>query len=299
MFESKGTTDREKAGLRGTVKTCVEESVNPSAEFLISREYSPDGQLLAARLRQNGSEQVIANDVGEGSGFFQDEHGRKVAVKTFDPKTLQRGRAALAMGVSLWDAALTGHGVPVGGKVRTTYNQDDQPTELQILDGEGQVLSRVVRTYDADGRIIEEKPICENPGPLFLKRFPAEQIDQMTPENIKLMSEELKTLLAGQAPAGTFYTYDTQGRVTKICERNMAFERTVTTAYNEKGDRAEERITVTDNCVQPVPFTLPEPTEFRYEYEYDSYGNWIQQTANDLARPDVPSSVCQRKLTYY
>jgi len=62
------------------------------------------------------------------------------------------------MGVSLWDAALAGHGVPVGGKVRTIYNQSEQPIELQILYAEGQAVSRVIRTYDTDGQIIEGKP---------------------------------------------------------------------------------------------------------------------------------------------
>jgi hypothetical protein len=273
--------------------------MHPSAAYSTATEYGLDGQIVTSRIRQNGSEQVIANDAGDQNEFSHDEQGRKVAVKTFDPETLQRNRAAIAMGVSLWDAALTGHGVPVGGKVRTTYNQSEQPIELQILGAEGRVVSRVVRTYDADGRIVEEKPICENPVPMFLERFPAEQIGQMTPENFQLMSEELSTLLAGKTPAGTSYTYDTQGRIMKTCERNMMFERTVTTTYNDQGDKAEERTTITSNCVQPAPFDFPKQSEVRYEYQYDGHGNWTQQTVNHLSHPDAPPIVSHRKLTYY
>ena len=37
----------------------------------------------------------------------------------------------------------------------------------------------------------------------------------------------------------------------------------------------------------------------RYAYQYDSYGNWTQQIASDLTHTDQPSTVRNRKLTYY
>lgn len=39
--------------------------------------------------------------------------------------------------------------------------------------------------------------------------------------------------------------------------------------------------------------------ELRYEYQYDSYGNWTLQTVIDNERPHRPSDVRHRKLTYY
>lgn len=37
----------------------------------------------------------------------------------------------------------------------------------------------------------------------------------------------------------------------------------------------------------------------RYAYQYDSYGSWTQQIASDLTDTDQPSTVRNRKLTYY
>ena len=67
------------------------------------------------------------------------------------------------VGGSLWDAAQTGIGAVEGGSVTTVFDERDLPIELQILDSEGRVVSRFVRTYDANGRIMEENQIQENP----------------------------------------------------------------------------------------------------------------------------------------
>jgi hypothetical protein len=42
-------TDREKAGLRGPVKTCVEENIYPTGTVLVTSEYTLDGKLLVSR----------------------------------------------------------------------------------------------------------------------------------------------------------------------------------------------------------------------------------------------------------
>ena len=53
--------------------------------------------------------------------------------------------------------------MPTGGSVITLYDDRDLPIELQILDSKERLVSRFVRTYDADGRIMEENQIQENP----------------------------------------------------------------------------------------------------------------------------------------
>jgi hypothetical protein len=44
-------SDREKAGLRGLVKTCVEETTGPpdDRKYWTTTEYNPDGRLLTTR----------------------------------------------------------------------------------------------------------------------------------------------------------------------------------------------------------------------------------------------------------
>jgi hypothetical protein len=44
---------------------------------------------------------------------------------------------------------------------------------------------------------------------------------------------------------------------------------------------------------------LSSEDEVRYAHQYDSYGNWTQQTVNHSSSPDKPSYVCHRKITYY
>lgn len=103
----------------------------------------------------------------------------------------------------------------------------------------------------------------------------------------------------------------------------MAFEQITTTLYNAQGDKAEERTTYAGNSVFPVgvphsfnesgnlvpskpaaeiptPAFTPPGHEFLYTYQYDSQGNWIEQTVSLDSLPDKPINVVYiRKITYY
>lgn len=55
-------SDREKAGLRGPVKTCVEEIIYPTGKYVNTTEYSTDGRVLTIRtIQPDGSEWVLTN----------------------------------------------------------------------------------------------------------------------------------------------------------------------------------------------------------------------------------------------
>ena len=357
-------TDREKAGLRGPVKTCVEENIYPTHKYSVASEYTIDGKLLTSRTNHGDvSEWLTANTydadgrllktttvksgepateslytydevgrllsitnkphAGGRTDFRHDAEGRKIATQTFDAETLQRAQSSAFTG-SPWDAAVrAGISVPIGGSVITIYDERDQQTELQIVDAEGEPVNRFVRTYNANGRIIEEKPIWVNPAALFFDKIPAEQRNQLSPEHLKQMNTVLATLMSGKAPAGTQYTYDSQNRLTNILERNLAFEKTTTIAYDDRGEKAEERTNFTGNSVIPVgvphrrneeghlvpsnptaeppasPHLSDHSSIIRYAYQYDTYGNWTQQIASYPSQPDQPSTARNRKLTYY
>jgi YD repeat-containing protein len=349
-------SDREKAGLRGLVRTYVEGTILPDGSkhpITTECEYSPDGKFLATRTSQSdGSEWVttqtydadgrlvkiiwgkigepnhevlyryddagrlltITNSPEEGGRvdfhYDYDEQGRKTTIRSFN-----ESRARWRYGVSPWDAVVKGSiGVPVGGKVATICDDKDQPTEAQIHNREGRILSRVVRSYDAHGRIIEEKQIQENPVWLLADRFSAEERAQL--------SIAMKSLLNGRNGTGISYAYayDAQGRVTEMRQRNFAADKVTTTSYNEHGDKSLERETITGNSAVPASYSVDEngtlipdkrttePTEspdwppreqeVRYAYQYDSYGNWTQQTVNRSYSPEEPYFL-YRKLTYY
>jgi hypothetical protein len=101
------------------------------------------------------------------------------------------------------------------------------------------------------------------------------------------------------------------------------FDKVRTTSYNEQGDKSKERETMTQNSsvlaggafsmdeegsviqtgstAKPTkpPDELFGETQVSYAYQYDSYGNWTQQTVNRSSKHGEASSACNRKLTYY
>lgn len=359
-------SSREKAGLRGPVRTCVEEIILPNGnKQSTTTDYRPDGLLLAhhgtnpdgsgwvrtqsydadghlGRIISDGAGwprfellysydeagrlATIANSLQEGdrTEFHYDMQGRKTAVQKFDSRTLQRVRNASYCG-SLWDAAVsTGIGVPEGGSITTLYDGND-PIETQIQDSKGRTVTRLIRTYDANGRILEEKQIQENPALLLADRFSAEQQVALTGAQLEEMNAAMKLMLAGRNGTGISYTYDAQGRAIERREANFAFARVTTTRYNEQGDKAEERTSFAANSAFPtgVPYSMnengalvpsdpaakvpasdhvPENSETHYTHKYDNYGNWTEETMSCRFRPDgaLESSITRwRSLTYY
>jgi YD repeat-containing protein len=354
-------SDREQAGFRGPVKICVEESISADRPVVrTTTEYRPDGKLLKTRSDHgNGftlmftheydsdgrltkvkpansdypnSEMVYAYDDagrslsitntanGDRTDFQYDEAGRKVGIQRFDPKTLERSKGR-AYAISPWDAATSGAGVPLGGTILTIYDDEDRPIEMQTRDAGGQIMGRIVRTYNASGLLIEEKPIVENPAPMFLDRILADSKERPNEEQLQALSKGLRTLMSGRAEAGTWHTYDAQNRIKAVREVNFIFEKTTEIIYNERGDTAEWRRTVCGNSVVPlgVTYSIEEdgvltqsqpdtetPTSpfdsidvFRYSYQYDDHGNWTELTSYYDKNSDVPSDVRRRKLTYY
>ena len=354
-------SDREQASFRGPVKICVEESSFPNQPVVrTTTEYRLDGKLLETRSDHgNGftlrftheydsegrltkikpansdypdSEMVYAYDDagrslsitntanGDRTDFQYDEAGRKVGIQRFDPKTLERSRNC-AYAISAWDAATSGAGIPLGGTITTIYDDDDRPIEMQTRDAEGQIMSRIVRTYNAAGLLIEEKPIVENPAPMFLDRILADSVERPTEAQLQAFATGLRTLMSGRSESGTWHTYDAQNRIKTVREINFIFEKTTEIIYNERGDTAEWRRTISGNSVLPVGvgFSVEDdgtltpskpdtetPTSpfdsidvFRYSYQYDDHGNWTELTSYYDKNSDVPYDVRRRSLTYF
>jgi len=250
-----------------------------------------------------------------------DEQGRKTTIQRFDAKTLERGQNTMSA-LSPWDTAKSGIGIPAGGHITTIYDGNDQPTEAQIRDAEDHLVSRIVRAYDANGRLVEEEPIQENPASFFADRFAAQGQPQPNAAELEAMNTAMKSLLRGRSGTGTSYIYDELGRVIKIHDRNFVFDKVTVITYNERGDKSAERTTIAGNSIVPVGLAfsvdengtlvpqkhatepaespdLASESEVQYAYRYDSYGNWTQQTANDSSRPNEPSIVRHPAITYY
>lgn len=306
---------------------------------MFTHEYDSDGRLTKIKPANSdypNSEMVYAYDDagrslsitntanGDRTDFQYDEAGRKVGIQRFDPKTLKRSRNC-AYAISAWDAATSGAGIPDGGTIATIYD-DDQPIEMQNRDANGQIMSRMVRTYNSAGLLIEEKPIVEKPivenlAPMFLDQIFADSKERPNEEQLQALSKGLRALMSGRAQSGTWNTYDAQNRIKTMREINFVFEKTTEITYNERGDTAEWRRTVSRNSVLPIGagFSIEddgtltpsrpgaEPPEspfdsidvFRYSYQYDDHGNWTELITTYGPNSGAPSDVRRRTLTYY
>jgi YD repeat-containing protein len=305
-----------------------------------AKTYEVDGRLtrtISGNSQEPGLESVytydgagrlvsITNSPYEGDriDFHFDEQGRKTSTQRFGSKTFERARTT-AYAVSAWEAANVGGGVPIGGSIVSIYDGHDEPTEARVLDSAGQTLTRFVRTFDANGRVVEVNQELENPGLMFRGMFSDKELAKLDDKGMETLNRGAKAMLSGLRGSGSSYSYDAHGRIVETRERNFAFEKITTILYNAQGDRVEERRAITNNCTFPaagvsigidedgsVVFEQSQASEsssagfpsleseiHHYSYQYDGYGNWVEQTINHSSRPDEPLSLNRRKLIYY
>jgi len=197
---------------RMTSERAVSQSGSSTTEKAYSYTYDETGRLLT---RSNTRLPIDRTE------YRNDQHGRKTTVQTFDPELLRKNRQC-ACGGSAISAAQSGHGVPDGGNVLTLYNDADQPTEAQVRDAEGTIVSRAACTYDEQGRVSEESTIFERPDLLFPPELLAALLSEKgvsIAEIKEKLRESFRELLqregAEQSFSSTRYTYDAQGRVTE------------------------------------------------------------------------------------
>jgi YD repeat-containing protein len=352
-------SDREKAGLRGPVRTCFEETIYPGAttsdgkqiperKSMYTTEYDVNGHIIVIRIRNSdGSEwttrrtydasghllKTISATGGEPSretGYFYDgqgrllsttdshtpdnpitfrydECGRKTTVQVSRPEDY---RPNTAVAGSPFEVADRAPNLPGGGSATTIYDEDDRPTEVQVRDTKGKLVSRAVRIYDAQGRVAEERQILENPETMI----PADALEKML-EASGASREELREKLRGQltklmggqaGPFSVVYSYDAQGRVNQMRRQIFNQEHVVETTYNEQGDKATEITRGTQGKgdeEQSTPGSgLPSYSEVDFSYRYDGHGNWTEQTTSYRSRtnePFISSTVAHRTITYY
>jgi hypothetical protein len=240
--------------------------------------------------------------------FHYDDHGRKSKIEISRPADYL-GPVAVEVG-SPFEAPGRAPNLPGGGSATTIYDEHDRATEVQVRDSSGELVSRAVATYDAQGHILEEKQILDNPETMFPAEIRAQMLEQSGLSADQLQQElraQLTELMAGQpGPYSVSYGYDKHGRVHHINRRIFNDEQEIETTYNEHGDTASEITRSTRLVGETDPATpaagLPSYSEVRYSYEYDYHENWIEQSISYRSSPDAafqPSTVIKRTLTYY
>jgi len=291
--------------------------------LLNSVSENSDGVKRASFYTYDSSGRILTVTNSENSDRTEYDYapdGAKTAIRMFDPTTLQRTTHA-SFGGSPWKAVDLGFGVPIGGTVMTTYDKNNNETETRVLAADGHIVTQIVRKYDSAGRLLEEKPVHLNLGPVMLDGMPSKDRARLTPEQMEARSKRVAAFAVGVKPPQTTYTYDAQGRVIQTYNCNQTFEETKIIRYNDYGDRIEERTIFKNNSKIPIPLgvpysfdddgnpvpakpgskaatirLVPPDTHVQYTYRYDSHGNWTERIES---HDNGYTETARRTLTYY
>jgi YD repeat-containing protein len=257
----------------------------PSTEELY--QYDDRGRLLQITNNGQPNNPVL---------FHYDQQGRKTKVQTSRPEDY-RGNVAIA-----GDDPFTSFDRPPymegGGKATTIFDQHDRPIEVRIRDAQGDIVSRAERTYDAQGRITEEKIVFDDIATIIPASDRAE-IQQTDGASLDDLREQLKQVLGkgSHSPSSIAFTYDEQGRIVRKTRRvfNMEFVTDITN--NQQGDPLLEITRTTHDNGAPQEYS-----EAHYAYQYDSRGNWTEKTdsyTSTAGGTPITSLTARRTLTYF
>jgi YD repeat-containing protein len=358
-------SDREKAGLRGPVEQCIEETIippSPSREYPETRftsttKYDPTGRILhvnstladgtklmgyysydsQGRLVKTTNDQPSGPPIetnytydergrligvtgynGQSSTFQYDDQGRKTRLVRAESDSSSSGadpRKAASFYVVDPQGDELFMPAPDGGQVKTLFNKRGQATESQVYAANGHLVSSTVRSFDAEGRVVESNNEVEN---LVESMVPAEDLEQLMaePEALEKLQQDLTEHFGSLEPkTRNSYIYDEAGRVV---EERVSFEalaeKITKITYNDHGDKMEEHETTLRGSnsvkfteVSDISSNAQDPSSsgesnVRYNYQYDSYGNWTEQTISYRSGANARftiSTVRHRTILYY
>jgi len=295
-------SDCEKGGLRGPVKTIVDEYSTTvfdrkgktvewrgnTSHGRVERTYVYDQNERLIRVRGSG---------GDHEDEFRYQDRGKTQIRHVPPRP---DRQSIAFGVSVWfDAISEGEALTDGGTVETTYNERDEPVEKKLFDDEGTQLFRVVYIRDENGRLSEEKLISETPAiPKTLRdQIPIDERASVLGAMRKQFEEMAQqTGLFGNAERA--YVYNEKGQVAERHMRQRSIREDVTFSYNERGDINELTIQ-TSGFPHEASIETQSLLKFRRTYEYDSFGNWTSMTETSESHGNTGTRQHIRQLTYH
>jgi len=240
------------------------------------------------------------------SSFEYDDNGRKTRIMSAPSKPLvPEGTQHMFTMPEDEDSYLP---IPAGGHAKILFNEQGQPVEWQVSDANGNLVNRLIRNYDENGRLAELRYTIES----FQHLLPAEAQQELMadPGAAEEMAAQLTKLLGEQRNLTRItYSYDADGRVVeKHHYTGYSMEGTTKITYNDHSDKLEEHQFTTGGPNPPRP---PQPTEVssrtspysreshvQYSYKYDNFGNWTEQrTGSPTSVSD--GAVIRRTLIYF
>ena len=150
-------------------------SAGSSQEFSFTHMYDSAGLLQKTTITNPGSpiESTynydsnhrlisITGNPTQNSTFQYDDQGRKTHLLTPQVRLDSPLLVPTATSIGVLEDEDPYLPVPPGGQVKTLFNQNDQPVEWQIFDANGNLLNKLIRTYDENGRLAELRYTMEN-----------------------------------------------------------------------------------------------------------------------------------------
>ena len=294
-------SDCEKGGLRGPVKTIVDQYsttvFDRKGKIIEWRGNTSHGRVERTYVYENERLVRIRGSSGDHDDEFRYEGGEKTQIRRIPPRP---DRKSLAFGVSAWfDAVSEGEALTDGGTVETAYNERDEPVEKKLFDDERTLLFRVVYIRDEDGRLSQEKLISENlPIPKTLRdQIPIDERASVL-ATMKKQFEEMAQQTGLFGNAERVYVYNERGHVAERHMRQGSIREDVTFSYNERGDINEVTIE-TSGFPHDVSLETRSLLKFRRTYEYDSFGNWTTMTETSELHGNTGTRKHIRQLTYH
>jgi hypothetical protein len=262
-------SDREKSGLRGPVKTCVQEFTYlaittsdgtqiPERTVRIETEYDEKGRLVSTvNHNSDGSSRIDRNTYASGK-----------LLKT-------------TWGKEGEPPAVTSYAYDDQGRLTsiTDSSAPDNPTTFQY--NERGRKTKVQRSRSQDYRL-----------GVVVAGSPMQAADM--PPNFQ-----------GGGTATTLYDQNdrpTEVRIRDARRRIFDQDETIETSYNEQGDVATEITRTLPGSNEPEQSLPAQNSEAHFAYKYDDHGNWTQKVTYNSPSPGAPfetTDTIRRTLTYF
>ena len=313
-FTPDGRVLQSRTGQGSQLESVTTYTYDPAGHPLSSFTSNP-GQSAAPQLGarytydDDGRLKSIADTTGKYETTYDYTNGQK---RRTQPFPVMKSEPNVAVGTMQWEDSDLHIPPPSGGTITTIYDDHDHPLEADIRDAGGTITMRLVRTYDEKGHILTDKLTAEN----MQSSVPDELSAQLNDAQKQAIAKFIGSAFANQEAS---YKYDSEGRVIEKRITGGAFGDELTTIhYNDHGDIANEQTTTTPTPESSTEYGMdeaghmspvgkskpPEPsqTEVRYQYEYDSHGNWTQKATSHRSAPNgdfQTTVIAHRTLTYW
>jgi hypothetical protein len=235
-----------------------------------------------------------------------DEAGRKTKVAFLSQETRDIPTSfTTAYGV---EGTEHSYGAPGAVTITVTYDDRELPAEASFHDATGGLVRRIVFSRDHEGRMLSEVVYFGGESPIPELQARANEVPAKERAN---MAAVLKMAFEDRVFCRTHYVYDTKGRLEErtlymgaLSEERSTFQyRDYDDPVAETSSSRNRRVAVDDNgVVSLIEEQSRVPQHTRYDYQYDSHGNWTERVVSyriDSAAEFQRSNIERRTIEYY